>query len=694
MKREYWKTHLISGVLSWLLGFGAVGCLATAFRLDTALLPLALYCAAYAFLCSGAFCFRWGGVGMLCLLGVVLGYLWQNGTMEESFSGLLYELTRRYDNGYGIGVWGDPSRDVDAALWTMAALIILSANHAVCRQVSAAWAVSLTLIPLSLCVVVNDTVPAEGMLLILFFAMTMLVMTSYLRQSDPTQANRLTLLLAFPLAAALGLAFWLMPRSGYDQQPEELQGMILEYVEDLPDNWEELEEEMSGSVGGSRAEEVDLTQIGPMRQYTYPVLDVVAPQSGVLYLREQDYDVYDGTGWESTDRRREALSTTASLSWPEAGTVTITTRRERDLLLLPYYPQEIWILEGGSVENEEGEKTYGIVQYVLPDHWYDIATETGDSSMDGVRFDGGRYLEIPEETQEGLEPILAEILTDEQTATEKAQTIAAFVRGSATYDLNTPRMDPDAEDFVLWFLEESETGYCVHFATTTVVLLRTAGVEARYVTGYMIPVRAGEETTVTEAEAHAWVEYYEPRLGAWIPLESTPSDPNEEEPETTLTESTDAADPSQTTQATHPSHTTEPDDTEDTGISGIGGTDGPQGAEKENTLWLWIVIPLLILAIPGQWRIRLSIRRRKWESGDPNSCALAMWQDAERFSQVLGQTVPKPLEELAQKASFSQHTLTLEELQLFRDYLSDAEKLCREKPIWRQFVWRVVKAIY
>ena len=97
----------------------------------------------------------------------------------------------------------------------------------------------------------------------------------------------------------------------------------------------------------------------------------------------------------------------------------------------------------------------------------------------------------------------------------------SYVSSSARYDLNTPAV-PDGEDFVSWFLHESETGYCVHFATAAAILLRCMDVPARYVTGFSTNVTAGSWTTVTTDDAHAWVEYYVDGLG-WYVLDPTPA---------------------------------------------------------------------------------------------------------------------------------------------------------------------------
>ena len=57
-----------------------------------------------------------------------------------------------------------------------------------------------------------------------------------------------------------------------------------------------------------------------------------------------------------------------------------------------------------------------------------------------------------------------------------------------------------------YFLTENKKGYCMHFASAGVLLLRAAGVPARYVEGYV--VNEGDITpetwlAVPDSQAHA-----------------------------------------------------------------------------------------------------------------------------------------------------------------------------------------------
>ena len=69
-------------------------------------------------------------------------------------------------------------------------------------------------------------------------------------------------------------------------------------------------------------------------------------------------------------------------------------------------------------------------------------------------------------------------------ALEAAQVVADYLAAVAEYDPDTPAA-PEGEDFVAWFLTESHRGYCMHFASAAVLLLRSMGVPARYVSGFV-----------------------------------------------------------------------------------------------------------------------------------------------------------------------------------------------------------------
>lgn len=78
------------------------------------------------------------------------------------------------------------------------------------------------------------------------------------------------------------------------------------------------------------------------------------------------------------------------------------------------------------------------------------------------------------------------------------------------------------EDPIRRFFRERE-GYCEYFATACALMLRRAGIPARYATGYAYPDRGpGGSWTYRRANAHAWVLVKDPKRG-WVPFDPTPA---------------------------------------------------------------------------------------------------------------------------------------------------------------------------
>lgn len=87
------------------------------------------------------------------------------------------------------------------------------------------------------------------------------------------------------------------------------------------------------------------------------------------------------------------------------------------------------------------------------------------------------------------------------------------------YTLNPPRLGADAVDE---FLFGARRGFCEHYASTFVFLMRAAGVPARVVTGYQGGEfnRLGQYWIVRDRDAHAWAEVWLNRRG-WVRVDPT-----------------------------------------------------------------------------------------------------------------------------------------------------------------------------
>ncbi len=95
----------------------------------------------------------------------------------------------------------------------------------------------------------------------------------------------------------------------------------------------------------------------------------------------------------------------------------------------------------------------------------------------------------------------------------------AWITRDFAYTLNVPLAGPDEVDD---FLFDRKQGYCEHFSSSFVVLMRAAGIPARVVTGYAGGYRnpIGEYWLVLHSSAHAWTEVWLPGRG-WVRVDPT-----------------------------------------------------------------------------------------------------------------------------------------------------------------------------
>ncbi|MBU5443265.1 transglutaminase domain-containing protein [Paenibacillus sp. MSJ-34] len=135
------------------------------------------------------------------------------------------------------------------------------------------------------------------------------------------------------------------------------------------------------------------------------------------------------------------------------------------------------------------------------------------------------YLQLPPELPARVAE-LAERITAEAGASriEQVEAIERYLREHYEYSMNDTKVPPKGADFVDHFLFEQQRGYCNHFSTAMVVMLRTQGIPARWVKGFAPGERSGDNAnlyTVRARDAHAWVEVYFDGVG-WLPFEPTP----------------------------------------------------------------------------------------------------------------------------------------------------------------------------
>lgn len=134
-----------------------------------------------------------------------------------------------------------------------------------------------------------------------------------------------------------------------------------------------------------------------------------------------------------------------------------------------------------------------------------------------------QLLRVPADVEPVAKPLAETICAGLSNSRDKAAAIETFFATNFTYSLKPPRA-PRYVDPVSHFLATRHDGHCEFFATGAAMLLRCAGVPARYVTGYVMDELSDENPywISRNRDAHAWVEAYDDSTEVWFPVEATP----------------------------------------------------------------------------------------------------------------------------------------------------------------------------
>ena len=689
----------VSSFWPWVIGsclsFGSAMCMVTAFSLPADLTAVGIFCLIFCALTVFACRFRWGGIVMGSLVIAVIGYALQEGTLLLQLQRLILQLMSIYTKAYGwqvpdFGIINTLPRDVTLAVMLLALVAGLGATLSLYCRKGTLFGMLAGMLPLFTCVVVTDTPPAAWCVFLVMASLLLWVLTQNLCRRDPRSGARLAALLLIPVL----LCSWLlMEQTG----PESYQ-LHQAYLE----TWLPFFAETPGgnSIGGGNTRaSLDLAILGPKSLSRRKVMEVTAAFDGTLYLRGQAFDIYDGQSWSITPGGENP-----SL-WPQLlkrkGQVNISLEVERDLLYTPYYRHGSWAnqLHNGRLPNTGNETEYWFYMYTP------LPATVGTFQL--TPEDQLRYLGLPQQTLEAAR----QILKDNGLEKADAKQIVDFVSKSAKYSLGTSRMDLDSEDFAIWFLTEADTGYCIHFATAAVVLLRAAGIPARYVDGYVVNTQKDVPVEIIESAAHAWVEYVDSTYG-WSVLEATPAyvqapstQPTEPEPsqtDPTETEPSESTEPSEETTLPSDSQNTQPggNDTTRPSTGPTAPSTGPSGGGAGGTdlrqllpILQWLAgIAGTVVLLWGQYRLRRYLRLRSLEKGNANARALACWREVCRNCRILKEKPADTLRELAEKAKFSRHALTSQELSRFTAQLHSQNRALQQRKWYQRLLTKLLWA--
>ncbi|NLL05860.1 MAG: hypothetical protein GX270_08755 [Clostridiaceae bacterium] len=115
---------------------------------------------------------------------------------------------------------------------------------------------------------------------------------------------------------------------------------------------------------------------------------------------------------------------------------------------------------------------------------------------------------------------------------DKIEAIIKYLKENYTYN-PIPKVPKDESDKIEHFLFESKEGFCQHYSSAAVLLLRSINIPSRYVTGFKVDTTINFNSgapyykslnsgyrPVYDSDAHAWIEVYFKGYG-WVMFEST-----------------------------------------------------------------------------------------------------------------------------------------------------------------------------
>lgn len=206
---------------------------------------------------------------------------------------------------------------------------------------------------------------------------------------------------------------------------------------------------------------------------------------------------------------------------PLAATLSMSLPRSMGVIPAPNGP---CILEG-LIAGVVAVNRYGSVRVreCLPLVRYTVKY-CGVSTLDAPPH--SRDLVVPAAEVPAVAQITGELGLAGQPPEEVMRRLAAFFHGKFTYRTHLKSVADDASGNATAlnrFLLRDRAGHCEFFATATTLLLRQAGIPARYATGYAVPPKASgaREHLVRSRHAHAWVLVHVD--GTWRDFDTTPA---------------------------------------------------------------------------------------------------------------------------------------------------------------------------
>ena len=300
--------------------------------------------------------------------------------------------------------------------------------------------------------------------------------------------------------------------------------------------------------GGSLAnfigfsDSVTLGQIGDLKRDDAVVMHVrledVEPRAAFRW-RGVALDEFTGRSWRKSAQARQTMGQKLEKGRFVVGTPQALHRVVTQTVFLE--PIDSPVLFGASrpvaVQGDfpeiriDGEGSMQVRKHEFERVMYKVVSDTSEPDEAALRKDFSpyapgfeRYRQLPRNLDPRIEARANAIIVNAHARNryDEAKAIETQLQQEYGYSL---QMKAGGVDPLADFLFNVKTGHCEYFSTAMAVMLRTRGIAARVVNGFL-PGEYNEAAgayTVRQSDAHSWVEVYFPETRAWVTFDPTPA---------------------------------------------------------------------------------------------------------------------------------------------------------------------------
>lgn len=250
------------------------------------------------------------------------------------------------------------------------------------------------------------------------------------------------------------------------------------------------------------------------------------PSPFPLYYREASYSTYEYGTWRNPKTEFDIIRKTDNKNeWvfnkplTDTEKVNVAIYLQAQSAIIPV-PDDINSLAGKDLIQVE-TNPYGSTRIEAREGWinYKLGMSTADYT-EAAPTD--RDQTIPLHYHEDFRKIATELDLYTKTPEEIIEAVKQYFKENFYYSITQNQRFTKGR-FLTEFLFQDKKGHCEYFATATALLLRQAGIPARYTIGYSVQEYSNWQGMylVRARHAHSWTKYY--LNGKWHNLDTTPA---------------------------------------------------------------------------------------------------------------------------------------------------------------------------